>query len=438
MGFSAECCYCRRHLQRPFRMSVLIEYWRFARANPRFLGFGFLLAFLSSAGQTYFVGVFGSDIQADFGLEPGSWGRIYMLGTLASALVINWSGALIDRHDLRRFTAASLLGLAAACVVMSVVTTLPLLILAVFLLRQFGQGLTSHTGITSMARYHDADRGKAIALAAIGFAAGEACLPVLGIYLALAFGWRETFRLVALAVFASIALALWLLRGHHARHLAHVAALERRAAGGMTGGDYSRRRVLGEPRFYLMLPAMIAPSMIGTAIFFFPAEIAAAKGWSPLWLTGNYWLYSMVSVATTIFSGVLIDRYGARRVVPLFLLPFALALIVINLAEHRFIVWPYLLLMGVSFGIYFPGLSALFAELYGARHLGAIKSLTNAIMVFASALGPAIMGTLLDIGFSFFAIALIFAAFCLGATALLAYALRMPSRARAESPRIGE
>ncbi len=416
---------------------MLIDYWRFARANPRFLGFGFLLAFLSSAGQTYFVGVFGSGIQADFGLEPGGWGRIYMLGTLASALVINWSGALIDRYDLRLFTAASLLGLAVACVVMSFAATLPLLVVAVFLLRQFGQGLTSHTGITSMARYHDADRGKAIALAAIGFAAGEASLPVLGIYLAATLGWRETFRIVAVAVLASTALALWLLRGHRARHAAHAAALEQRS-GEAAVGDYTRRQMLGEPRFYLLLPAMIAPSMIGTAIFFFPAEIAAAKGWSALWLTGNYWLYSTVSVATTIFSGLLIDRFTARRVVPLFLLPFALALLVINLADHRFIVWPYLLLMGVSFGIYFPGLSALFAELYGARHLGAIKSLTNAVMVFASALGPAIMGTLFDFGFSFFAIATMFAAFCVGATALLGYALRMPSRARADSPFIGE
>ncbi len=417
---------------------MLIEYWRFARANPRFLGFGFLLAFLSSAGQTYFVGVFGSDIQADFGLEPGSWGRIYMLGTLASALVINWSGSLIDRYDLRLFAAASLVGLAAACLVISAATTLPLLIFAVFLLRQFGQGLTSHTGITSMARYHDTDRGKAIALAAIGFATGEACLPVLGIYLAATIGWRETFRLVALAVLVSISLALWLLRGQRARHAAHAAELERRAAANPATGDYTRRQVLGELRFYLLLPAMTSPAMIGTAMFFFPAEIATAKGWSPLWLTGNYWLYSTVSVATTIYSGLLIDRYTARRVVPLFLLPLALALLVINLAEHRFVVWPYLLLMGVSFGIYFPGLSALFAELYGARHLGAIKSLTNAIMVFASALGPAIMGTLLDFGFSFFAIALTFAAFSLGATVLLAYALRMPSRARAESPFIGE
>lgn len=406
---------------------MIIAYWRFALSNPRFLGFGFLLAFLSSAGQTYFIGVFGADIQAEFALDAGSWGRTYMIGTLASALLINWTGPLIDRLDLRLFTTLALLGLCAACLLMGSVSSPLMLVLAIFLLRQFGQGLCSHAGITSMARYHDADRGKAIALAAIGFAFGEALLPVAGIYYATTLGWRQTFYIVALVILGSIALALWLLGGHRQRHALHIDRLARRGDASSAGIDYTRRQMLSERRFYLMLPAMIAPSMIGTALFFFPAEIAAAKHWSPLWLTANYWLYSIVSVAITIYSGVLIDRFGARHVVPLFLLPLASALVVINLSDHRFMVWPYMLLMGISSGLYFTGLSALWAELYGPRHLGAIKSLTNAIMVFASALGPALVGSLLEWGMSFTAIFLIMSSFCLAATALLVYTLRTPS-----------
>ncbi|HUV23160.1 MAG TPA: MFS transporter [Gammaproteobacteria bacterium] len=406
---------------------MLIDYWRFALSNPRFLGFGFLLAFLSSAGQTYFIGVFGADIQAEFALDAGSWGRTYMIGTLASALLINWSGALIDRIDLRLFTTLAMLGLTGACLVMGSVSSPMMLVVAIFLLRHFGQGLCSHAGITSMARYHDVDRGKAIALAAIGFAVGEALLPVAGLYGATVLGWRGTFYIMALVVLVSIAAALWLLKGHRQRHSLHVDALAERAAADQGNSDYTRRGMLAEARFYLILPAMIAPSMIGTALFFFPAEIAAAKNWSSLWLTGNYWLYSLVSVATTIYSGLLIDRFGARRIVPLFLLPLALALVVINLSDHRYMVWPYMLLMGISSGLYFTGLSALWAELYGPKHLGAIKSLTNAIMVFASALGPALVGGLLQWGISFTVILLLLAAFCLLATALLVYALRTPS-----------
>ena len=406
---------------------MLIDYWRFALSNPRFLGFGFLLAFISSAGQTYFIGAFGADIQADFGLDAGSWGRTYMIGTLASALVINWSGALIDRVDLRLFTTVTLLGLGGACLVMASVSSPLMLVFAIFMLRHFGQGLSSHAGITSMARYHDVDRGKAIALAAIGFAFGEAILPVAGVYASAALGWRHSYYIVAAVVFCAILPALWLLKGHGLRHARHVDALEEKARGASASTDYTRRQMLSEKRFYLLLPAMITPSMIGTALFFFPAEIAIAKGWGPLWLTGNYWLYSLVAVVTTIYSGLLIDRFGARRVVPLFLLPLAAALVVINLSDDRWLVWPYMFLQGISSGLYFTGLSALWAELYGPRHLGAIKSFTNAVMVFASALGPALVGSLLEWGMSFATISLILAAFSVVATVLLAYALRTPS-----------
>ena len=406
---------------------MLIDYWHFARSNPRFLGFGFFLAFISSAGQTYFIGVFGSGIQADFGLDAGSWGRTYMLGTLASALLINWTGPLIDRFDLRAFTAATLIGLSCACFVMGSVTSPLLLVVAIFMLRQFGQGLSSHAGITSMARYHSADRGKAIALAAIGFAFGEATLPVFGLYVSQIWGWRETFRGVALIVLCSIPFALWLLKGHGSRHAAHNDALDKRSQENTGQIEYTRRQAITELRFYFMLPAMIAPSMIGTALFFFPAEITSAKNWSNLWLTGNYWLYSLVSVLTTIYSGLLIDRFSARRVVPFFLLPMALSLVVLNVSDHPYVVWPYMSLMGISSGLYFTGLSALWAELYGARHLGSIKSMTNAIMVFSSALGPALVGTLLQWKMSFLAISLVLAGFCLVATAMLVYTLRTPS-----------
>jgi predicted MFS family arabinose efflux permease len=295
------------------------------------------------------------------------------------------------------------------------------------MLRQFGQGLSSHAGITSMARYHSANRGKAIALAAIGFAFGEAMLPVIGIYASQIWGWRHTYYGVALVVMCSIPLALWLLKGHGDRHTAHNEALDKRNREENAQLDYTRRQVLAEARFYFLLPAMIAPSMIGTALFFFPAEIASAKNWSSLWLTGNYWLYSLVSVGVTIYSGILIDRFSARRVVPLFLLPLALGLVVLNISDHAFIVWPYMLLMGVSSGLYFTGLSALWAELYGARHLGSIKSMTNAIMVFASALGPALVGTLLEWQIPFLMISMMLVAFCLLATVMLVYTLHAPS-----------
>jgi len=404
---------------------MLIGYWHFARNHPRFLGFGFALAFLSSPGQTYFIGVFGPEIQALFDLDNGSWGRIYMIGTLLSAVVISWSGSLIDKIDLRLFSALSLLGLVCACLLIGSVSSVAMLVLAIFMLRQFGQGLSSHAGLTSMARYHAAHRGKAIALAAIGFSLGEASLPLIAVYSIQIWGWRETYLGTALFVSLAIPVVLWLLKGHAVRHARLLQSLNDPVVTGRHSG-HTRRQMLGEPLFYLLLPAMIAPSMIMTAMFFFPAEIAKAKGWSSLWVTGNYWTYSIATVVTIICSGALVDRFSARRIVPPFLLPLAAALTTLTISEQRFLVWPYMLLMGISSGLSFTGMSALWAELYGAKHLGAIKSLINAVMVFSSALGPALVGYLLTSGMAFEQISLLLAGGCVLATILLFYALRTP------------
>ena len=97
-----------------------VAYVKFAAAHRRLIAFGFLAAFASSFGQTYYIGVFGPAIQSEFGLSHTAWGTIYMLGTLGSAALLPWTGKQIDRLDLRLYTA--LVGLLA--VVASAATAL--------------------------------------------------------------------------------------------------------------------------------------------------------------------------------------------------------------------------------------------------------------------------------------------------------------------------
>lgn len=64
------------------------DYWQFAFDNRRFIAFGFFVAFASSFGQTYFIGVFGPSLQREFELSHTEWGLAYMLGTMASAAIL--------------------------------------------------------------------------------------------------------------------------------------------------------------------------------------------------------------------------------------------------------------------------------------------------------------------------------------------------------------
>ena len=57
--------------------------------------------------------------------------------------------------------------------------------------------------------------------------------------------------------------------------------------------------------------------------------------------------------------------------------------------------------MGVSYGFSSTLFGALWPELYGARHLGGIRSLIVAFMVFGTAMGPGLTGAMIDAGVSY-------------------------------------
>ena len=115
-----------------------VQFLRFVRQNRRYLLFGFLLSFCSSFGQTWFIGLFNVQLREEFKLTHGSYGSWYAVATLSSAVCLSYVGRLIDRVDLRLFTALVCVGLAVSCLLMSLANGLLVLVLVLFGLRLFG------------------------------------------------------------------------------------------------------------------------------------------------------------------------------------------------------------------------------------------------------------------------------------------------------------
>jgi MFS family permease len=84
----------------------------------------------------------------------------------------------------------------------------------------------------------------------------------------------------------------------------------------------------------------------------------------------------------------------------------------------------FMILMGINSGVMVTLLGALWPEIYGIRHLGAVRSLVFAVIVFASALGPGIVGWLIDWSVSVTTQIYVMAAYCLAATPVMALAAR--------------
>ncbi len=409
------------------------KYFGFLAENRRFLAFGFLMALCSSYGQTFLISVFGGEIRAEFGLTHGAFGLIYSLATLVSGFCMIWAGSQIDRIDLRIFSAVICIGLAAASVLTGWTTSLAMLGFAIFTLRLFGQGLMSHASLTAMARYFDRDRGKAISIANLGFPAGQAAFPVICVMLAAVIGWRNTWFVLAFVLAAILTpLLLWLLKGHEARHT-HMLA---RSATDHQNGDRSARRqwtsrqVRRDPRFWLITPAVIGLSFIGTGIVFHQVHLVEYKGWTLTWFAANYTAMAASSVVTALIFGPMVDRISAARLTPYYQIPAALSMLLLASGTGLWLVPTYMLLYGVSVGMSRVVLGALWAEWYGVRHLGAIRALVAALMVIASAASPVLFGWMIDMGVTMDAILVMSTVYTMVSIALIVVAGRL----KAEPP----
>ncbi len=374
-----------------------MNYLQFLRLNWLFLLAGFLLTFTSSFGQTYFISLFAGEIKADFGLSDGQWGGIYTIGTTLSAITMVWAGVLTDRFRVRVLALCVMLGLALACVLMAVNTSWILLVFLIFALRLTGQGMMSQLGAVAMVRWFEASRGKALSLASMGFAAGQAILPVVFVALFAVAQWRSLWILAAALIILTIPVIMLLLRQERTpQSMADEAQIA-----GMNGIHWTRAQMLRSGLFFLMIPMIVGPSAWGTALFFQQVHLVEVKGWELVAFVALMPIYTLSSVATTFVSGWAIDRFGVSRIVPFQMLPFAASFAVLAYADTIFMAGVGLVIFGLGQGMQGTATSTFWAEYYGTRYIGSIKSVAAALMVFGSAIGPGVTGLLIDLGITF-------------------------------------
>jgi MFS family permease len=363
----------------------------FALRHRRGLTFGALLMALSSFGQTYYVSLFGADFRAAFGLSDGTLGAAYAAGTVCSALTLTWAGRLIDLTTVRRYTlcVAALLG--AACLLTAGAQWVLMLAVAFYFLRLGGQGLMMHTALTATARAYPEDAGKALGIASLGFSAAQAVLPPVAVLLLAEIGWRWTWVAGAAAVLAGTAIALAFLPRQPDE--AGIIAARRKSL-----AEAPRAALWRDPRMLLTLPAILASPFIGTGFFFHQARLAEEKGWSLAWIAGWFVVYAACQAVAQVAIGPIIDRFGPRRLMPLFLMPLAVSMLALTVSRSIWAAPVYLILAGLSAAVASTLATALWVELYGPALLARVRSAVEAALVVASGASPIVMGFLIDWG----------------------------------------
>ena len=370
--------------------------------------FGFIFTFFSSFGQSYFLGLFNSSIREALSITHGQFGSIYASATLCSSFLLIWVGKKIDDINIFKFALFVIILLSFACFFFSQVSSILLLFIAIFLMRFSGQGMMSHTASTTISRYFTRTRGRALSISWFGLSSAEFILPVLMVYLLSIIDWKNLWIIFSIIVLVVLPLTSFLLIKNlnlDSREINNEDIEEIKIK------QWKRIDVIKDYRFYIVCLNMLAMPWIFTGFAVFQSFIQTSKGWGPYIIAQSFMSYSILSVLTLFISGFLIDKFTSRKLLIYMNIPLLIAVIVLFYFDTPVTAFVFLGFVGISNGFANILGSSTWAELYGVKHIGSIKALTTALMVFATAFGTALFGFLIDIGFSVSDIAVVSGAY---------------------------
>ena len=374
------------------------------RSNFKIIIFGFVFTFFSCIGQSFFIGLFNSEIRSELNISHAQFGSIYGIATLCSSLTLIWLGKKIDELKLVNYSILVVTLLFLASIFFSFVNGIFFLLIGIFLLRLSGQGLMAHTAATAVTRYFEKTRGKALSFTWLGMSLGEFLLPVLIVFLLSFMHWRDLWIQIGILVLIILPIFSYMT-------VKDIDISSREKGKENYNKDllliksWTRKEIIKDFKFYSLLPSTLACSFIITGIVINQSFIIESKGWGEYAIAQAFMFYSVLTVLTLLLSGFLVDKFTSRKILPYVNIPMLIGLIVLIFFDHSYSAFLFMGLIGISNGLTNVLISSLWAEIYGVNHLGSIKALTGSLMVFSTALATVVFGFLIDSGFSIESIA---------------------------------
>ena len=360
--------------------------------------FGFIFTFFSSFGQSFFLGLFNSSIRDTLSITQGQFGSIYATATLLSSFLLIWVGKKIDDINIFKFAFFVTLLLSFSCFFFSKISSVTFLFVAIFLMRFSGQGMMSHTATTTISRYFTKSRGKALSTGWFGLSTAEFILPVLIVYLLTITSWQNIWISVSILVLIFLPVTSYtLIKNLNFDSREEVKETEHKEKDVF---QWKRIEVLKDYRFYIICLNMLAMPWIATGVFVYQSFITESKDWGTFVIAQSFMVYSILSVVTLLISGFLIDKFTSRKLLIFMNIPLLLSTLVLIFFDSSMTSFIFLGLIGISNGLANVLGSSTWAEIYGVKHIGSIKALSTALMVFSTAFGTALFGLLIDQGYS--------------------------------------
>jgi len=362
--------------------------------NARWLTATGLLYFCSCFGQTFFISLFAGEIRQAFNLSHGDWGFIYSGGTLASAIAMLCFGGYVDKYKITLNIKIVIISLSLVCLTMTFVNLVWFLPLIIFGLRFFGQGMLIHIPAVAIGKWYGKNKGKALSLSIMGFSIGEAIFPVIFVSLFMLIGWRNSWLVGTVILLFILPVIITLLSNERVPNSKQEDLSDQV---GMGSKHWKRKDVLKNWVFWAVIIPFLIPPIFSTAFFFNMVHLTEVKNWSLITFTSLFPFYTGMSILTTLTSGWMLDKFGVEKILPFYLIPMATGLLIFSYSNTYLTAAIGFGFLGMTQGLAMIIGGTFWPTYYGTKNLGSVRSLSTSTMVFGTAIGPAVVGKLLDI-----------------------------------------
>ncbi len=377
--------------------------WKMSRA-------GIAIQMLHSGLVFNAFSLFAADLQAEFGWSNSTLGGAFALNRAESGLLGPLQGWMTDRYGPRAILRLGAVIMALGLYLFSTIDTI-LGFYLTYLLIAMGSSLSGFLTITvAIVHWFERKRSRALALTSMGFAVGGVLAFGVGMVMT-EIGWRRTAQVAAVLVLVII---LPLSR-HFVKKPSDVGQFpdgidpaDELEAAIANGDDVAPVRPGAEAHFtaseairtrafwFISLGHASALLVVGASM----AHLAVfLQDESPLGQTHIAFvigsLPAMMGVGQ-LLGGYLGDLYNKRLLLTIAMLGHGGGLMVLAFARSAALIWLFVVLHGLAWGLRGPLQQALRADYFGATDFGKIMGFSALIIMMGMVIGPIAAGLIAD------------------------------------------
>ncbi|MEO1166360.1 MAG: MFS transporter [Chloroflexota bacterium] len=360
----------------------------------------------TAPGQSFTVSQFIDFFIEDFNMSRTEVTALFSTGTFVGSLCLPFVGRLVDRYGNRKMSVIIAALFATVLILFSLVAGPFTLLLSFFGIRMLGQGSLGLVSNTVIVEWFKRLRGRVMSITLVSFAVFQSFyVPWLQRQLETT-DWRTVWIMLGIGVACSTIPLTWLLmrntpeehgllpdgddvREQQPKTEEELAAIE--------AESWTLNEVIKNPTFWVFVFGRIISPAWGTGLILNMVSIFDELGHSAATAASNYALITIITAVMSIVFGVLVDRLRPGLVMML-----QLAALIASMALATFMTTPFLLLLyALTFGIMMGGGGvfdgAVWVNLFGRAHQGAIRGFVSTALVTGTAIGPILFGLSFDL-----------------------------------------